>query len=215
MTIAWIGTRNTSIAILAGLAAVLVAGLFTVAGANPSNGLPTSPNPYICDESKRGLSVSFNHGGYVYWGFHCGSADLVRDLNGNPIPSDAPEPGVLMEQSSGQGLVGVYEGETRRNIANAPKGPLIYRGNPQYGTVVWASSDGNHRTVISFDGKHYREERIRGRWVRSNAYKNSNGPIMEQRSALWNTYYRCRGENLRSMNLWFGRQSQLPPKDCS
>ncbi|MYB21707.1 MAG: hypothetical protein F4066_04760 [Chloroflexi bacterium] len=216
MTTGSIRPKRMSIGIVAGLAAVLVAGLFTVAGANPSNGLPTSPNPYICDESKRGQSVSFNHGGYVYWGFHCGSADLVRDLDGNPIRSDAPEPGVLMEYTTSGGPVGVYRGETRRNIiAEAPPGPLVYRG-VQRGTLLWESDDGNHRAVLGWDGKYYREERVRGQWVRSTEYKSfrTHQPELHAlRSVIWNAYYLCQGGGLQSMYWW--PNAANVPTDCS
>ena len=209
MTIAWIGARNTSIAILAGLAAVLVAGLFTVASANPDNGLRNSNKQSICDSSRAGQWERFNFEGRVYFGQNCGAvAEPVLDLDGNPVRSDAPAPGILRELQPDGSVksIGVYEGERRRNIApGAPKGPLTYRDNQgavQDGEAIWESNDGRHRAVYGDDGSYYREELIRGRWVRSAAYNHHFGIVQTGRSVIWNAYYRCQGGELQSKNWW-------------
>ena len=209
MSITIFRTRSLRLGASAAVAALLAVALFAVASAD--NGLVTCPGPaYDTDCTKpngqpvtqadinSGQWYRFNYAGEVYFGQPGLWADKVTDRNSNPVLSDAPAPAVLpVLQSNGQlNNHGVYQGDTRfGQLNNAPEGPLVYRARGDYveGGVRTYTYGDNHRVVRANDGTYYREELVRGQWVRSSSY---DGPYAEAR-ASWNAALRCQGESLR------------------
>jgi hypothetical protein len=209
-----IGLLAGAMLAVAVLAIMALGGASDRAAADGGNGLYTCGSGDPWPGSAPGELRRYNLQGYVWYGTFCGGGRLVKDIQGNPIPSDVTAPGVILRDS---GAVGVYEGDRVLTpyCVKHPSGAATDAGcrHPREpgdttamrfalrattsttpapfsdgsGEIVY-QADGDNRVVLA-GGNYYREIRRNGRWKRSISYGSDD---TARRAASWNAHYASR-----------------------